>query len=497
MSIFFVNGALKIIKYDYLPEDNSFDFYEYYMRFLTESTKSINLKITMFDDLDNRLEFNKQVDGLQVIEINCTPFIERFNHQRLSYVKVRYIVCIEGSDDTYYGSFPIISNIHEQSLKIVTVSGNDNGDIVYDIENMHKAVNYFNLWEHLGSVNPDIILHVGNQVYGDHIYNNMIGRRDDNTYNHDLIFEKYANLYRTAYGEESQGNVMRNSINLMMIDGNEIYEYFGSKRSNATKNNPQFTAYYVGGIKAYLRYQHQLYSDFDLEIESIEKDGYETILSVVDDFMDILLGNGVIYYDINYGKYTFILLDQRHCLYHKGIVMDNNQLSWLTEVIKTTENKDIIVVSPRPIGFLNTNVAKFYGYISNKGRDDLFHPDNYDGTMELLNILNYYSDTKDIKLISGKKTYINVILENTVSRNRLPILEQLATGNITRNDEDNSLPKKFINWLIKKTNEFEFGNFIIGEKEHILNGNSYGLIDNDEISNYCINDIVNQHCNIN
>ena len=44
MILFFINGSLKIEKYDYLPENNSIDFYEYKMRFLTETEEKTSIK---------------------------------------------------------------------------------------------------------------------------------------------------------------------------------------------------------------------------------------------------------------------------------------------------------------------------------------------------------------------------------------------------------------------------------------------------------------------
>ena len=77
MVLFFVNGAMKIEKYDYLPENNSIDFYEYRMRFLTETDEPKMIKLTMSDKLNNTLKFEIKIFGLQIIELDCTPFIEK------------------------------------------------------------------------------------------------------------------------------------------------------------------------------------------------------------------------------------------------------------------------------------------------------------------------------------------------------------------------------------------------------------------------------------
>src|SRR3990172_7762622 len=124
MVLFFINGALQIIKCDYLPEDNSIDFYEYKMRFLTESTSDVLIKITMLNDDGDKLEFEEMIVGLRLIELDCTPFMERFNRSRKSYMRINYIVSGDCLGEPLFGSFPIVSPAHDGSLRIGAVSCN-------------------------------------------------------------------------------------------------------------------------------------------------------------------------------------------------------------------------------------------------------------------------------------------------------------------------------------------------------------------------------------
>lgn len=477
MVLFFVNGALKVEKYDYLPENNFIDFYEYKMRFLTETCEPKNISITMFDHSNNELNFNIKILGLNVIELDCTPFIEKFNSDKKTYIRVNYIVAVEGNEtDPIIGSFPIISPMHRETpLRIGCVSCNDN---VYEKDDDNNG----NLWEKLGEQNPDVILHVGNQIYGDDIYDSMFGRREDGSFDDEAIYNEYADLYRVTYSDVNQAKTMRNCINLMILEANDIYTSFGSLGSGAIKENKKFSHYYSAGMKAYLRYQHQLHSDLNEEFDESIIDDFQSVDSVTDDLSNIILGNGNIYYSMNYGKYSFIMMDQRYELYHRYVSTSDFQLRWVDEQIKRADDQTIILVSPRPMGNLTRGLARLYGFFSCEGMDDLLHPDNQEQTMKLIDLLNEHRDT-DIKVISGyiRRTFINSLIDGTTNK---VIAKQLSVGAITRvPDGNDSLPKRFSKWLMRKLDEFDVGDYVISRKTNISNGNSFGFIENDEMKN--------------
>ena len=462
MVLFFINGAMKIEKYDYLPENNIIDFYEYKMRFLTESDERQILKITLFDDSSNLIKFDVEVIGLKLIELNCTPFIEKYNHARKLYVRVNYKVEFEDyNENCIYGSFPIISPNYKKSLKIASVSCNKNK--IDDI------------WNQLKDQNPDIILHAGNQIYGDYIFDQLIGKNQEK-HNINMIYNEYANLYRSVYNEPIQAEAMRNSLNLMVLEANDIYNSFGSKRSIANKLNLDFTPYYSAGMKAYLNYQYQLYNDLYTDFDVDEIDGYQSINLAIDDLSNIIIGDSNIFYSVNYGNYTFIMMDERHELYHKNISISDSQLSWIKNIIKKTECKRIIIVSPRPIGITSKNIARIYGYISSEGTDDLLHPDNYDQTIKFLDIIKNHSFGKDIKIISGynKNAFIN-----DIKIDKYPLTEQLICGAIAYND--NSLIKRLSEWLVNNIDKLEIDKYTFGEKQKISYNNTFGYIENDKL----------------
>ena len=476
MVLFFVNGALKVERYDELPENNYLDFYEYRMRFLTEATESKNAIILMYDHNNNELIFEVNIKGLQVIELDCTPFIEKFNNEKRTYIKINYIVTVEGDESNpIIGSFPMISPMHRDPLRIGCVSCNDN---VYEDENGNK------LWEQLNDLNPDVVLHVGNQIYGDDIFDSKFGKfkTHNDKYNDDAIYDEYAELYRVTYNEENQAKTMRNCLNLMILESGDIYTSFGSRGSNANKQNNKFAHYYNAGMKAYLRYQHQLHSDLMEDFDSSAVDDFQSVDSVIDDLSNILFGNGNIYYSMSYGRYTFIMMDERYELYHRNESITDIQLWWIDECIKKAEDQIICLVSPRPIGTLTRGLARLYGYFSCDGMDDMLHPDNYDQTMKLLSILNNHSD-KDVNIISGyiRRAFINSIMNDETNK---VISRQLSTGAITRVPKGNdSLADRLGDWLIRKLDEFDVDDYLIGRKNGVSNGNSFGYMEDDEMKN--------------
>jgi len=493
MVLFFINGAMKIEKYEYLPENNSIDFYEYKMRFLTESEEPEMIKITMADKFNNTVSFNIKVFGLQVIELDCTPFIEKFNHSRQLYVRVNYKVEFEDDQRIINGSFPIISPNYKKSLSIASVSCNNNQQASDSRDYKYEVISPNGLWTELNRKAPDIILHVGNQIYGDYIYDTSVGKRHDDSYDNGIIYNEYANLYRTAYNEPNQAEAMRNSLNLMVLEANDIYTSFGSRRSDAVKSNRSFTPYYTAGMKAYLNYQYQLYNDLHEEYDIDEIDGYQSVNSAMDEFSDILLGDSSIFYSVNYGNYTFILMDERYELYHRNVSISDRQIAWINDVIKKTDCKRIVLVSPRPIGNLTRSMARIYGYISSDGADDLLHPDNYDQTLKFLNVINSYSFGRDITIISGyvRKTFINDVKVDE----KFIVMKQLATGAITRAPTGNdTLTRRLSDWLIRKVDEFLIENYTIGEKEKLSHGNSFGYIENDKIYNYIQENFDDLYC---
>lgn len=473
MLLFFVNGCMRIIKHEYLPEDNTIDFYKYEMRFLAESDSEIDIDIIMFDELDNKIVSHNIVNGLSLIKINVTKFMEKYNYQYESYIKIKYVVKKSNNEVLYNGSFPIISPCHDKSLKFVSVSCNNNNN--KDID----------LWKHLNKRDPDIVLHIGNQIYSDHIY----GEDREN------IYIEYAKLYRESYGDISQGMVMRNCLNIMILNSHDISSGFGSNFTFQNKKNPYFARYYIAGMKAYLDYQHQLHTDILVSTSIKNKDGFEMLTSN-DDYYDIIHNGNQIYYSINYGKYCIIVLDERHCNYHHNEVLTEKQLKWINNILDDTTKNNVIIVSPIPIGNLNKAESAIIGITSYEGSDELLHPYNHDNTVKLLNILNTYND-KDYVLFSGniRKTFINKILTKDKS---LEIEQLVSSGISSKPSGYDSVMFRLLMWIIENIN-CEYGvdiddYYVLTEKKDVSCNYNYGYLEDDKLYNYYVKGFDGELC---
>jgi phosphodiesterase/alkaline phosphatase D-like protein len=470
MIVFFINGALKVTTHD-----NRSTTYE--MRFLTETLEDTQVRITMYDDFDNTTEHIQQINGLVCIKIDCTDYLDKFNWQNNTYLRIKYTVDVKDKVQCK-GSFPLISPDHKDTLKFVSVSCNNNKKLNDSNHYAYSKVpNTVNMWSKIEETNNvDVIFHTGNQIYGDYIVDNNIGftnmRRSCNT---DHIYQTYANLYRTAYGEKSQGTAMRNSLNIMTMNDHDIYQHFESNKSDILKK-----PYYLEGMSAYLNYQHQLHSD-------------------TPDNQQILNGDKPIYYDLHYGKYHIFGLDQRNEVYHNKTLLSDTQLYWLFFELTNTKSTNIILVSPLPIGYLNKANAFIRGVFTATGKDELLHPDNYDRTSMLLDNLAGFKNSKDIMLISGcaNRTFINAIyktdeLELSESVVRRPVVRQLSSGPITRTPlQYGEKTAKIGEWLQNKKVCFNMENLSVSPKIAVSNNNSYGVIERDQMYNVFLEDDEN------
>jgi len=453
---FFINGCLIIKK------DNNYKFgFSYEMRFLTETNKSEYIDMLIYDIYGNFIKYEDYIDGLKLIKIDCTSFME---NSYKTYIRLKYIV--KYNNNEFNGSFPLISPKYQKNLNFVCVSCNNNQKEDDNNDYHYKRVNHtINLWNHIAKRKPDIIFHMGDQIYGDYIIDNKIGHTKKDIYLLEEIFEAYANLYRTAYAEKNQARAMCNSINIMILDDHEICDSFGTFGSKRIKNNTNFLPYYKSGMKAYILYQHQLHHDINHDIIN-----------------DIITGNKPIYYNVSYGKYKIILLDERHEWYHKKNIFTDEQINWVKKLL--IEGDDFIIISPRPIGHLDKINAYLQGVFSNDGKDELFHPNNYKRTCKLLKCLD--DSNKKIFILAGDvhKTFINNIYNKNT--NKL-IATQLVASAITRIPRGYlNIMVRFAHYLQKNKPSFKIKNFKIGNKKYISNNNNYGIIENNCLDNFYI-----------
>lgn len=482
--IFFINGCLTIEKSNTVLDGTSLDSNKYEMRFLTETTNKTCIKMILCDESDNKLEVKNTINGLTVIKVDCTDFMEKFNWQNMEYMRINYKVYVSDDDgidcEVFNGSFPIISPTHTTSLKFGSVSCNSNQNINdYNNYEYDTIMQHTDLWSDLSKRKNDIIFHTGNQIYGDFIIKNKIGYTESTgQYDIKKIYNHYATLYRTAYSEESQGTAMRNSLNIMMMNDHDICGGFAIPKSNKTVTDRDFLSYYFAGMEAYVNYQHQLHTNIDNKILD-----------------NIINGTQSIYYNKDYGRYNIIVLDQRHEIFHKEPVFSDKQLKWIDTTLTKSNNKRVIFVSPRPVGHLNKINAFFQGAVCDSGKDELFHPGNFERTLKFLNLLDTFKHKRDMVIVAGclNKTYINCIYKKDELK---PIVKQLVTGAITSLPIGYfSFPVRAGHWIQQKLVHFIIDDIVIGNKISVSDNNSYGIIENDMLSNYFIEDYnVNLFC---
>lgn len=477
---FFINGNL-INKTNETNETNDKTEDKYIMRFLTESKDNsnvtINIKFFRNNEYIECVEYD--INGLTLIEYDCDSImVDSFDLLNpINKYFVKYIVYHEDKF-LFNGSFSIIKKDYNGYLKFASVSCNankkfnDNNDY-----NLSRSKYGSKLWSKLRETRPDIIFHCGDQIYGDYIYKKNIGYdKKSKKYDHKLIYDKYAQLYRTSYGENAQGDAMRNSLNIMILDDHEISDGFGTPKAfsflrckSQTKNNKHFHQYYKSGMRAYLNYQYQTMFNVD-----------EILIK------NALVGNISMSNKIAIGKYQIIMLDERYELYHKQCIFSDETLKWIDNTLKNSNKKETIIVSPRPIGHLNSVNALLQGIIISDGVDELLHHMHLKKTLKLLDILYKYKNDKKYILVSGDvhKTFINDI---TRKGDNEPFLKQITASGITVLPRDGLNPfVKFVHNIQQKLIFFNLPNYKISKRRKESNKNNFGLIISDKLDNYIL-----------
>lgn len=486
--IFFINGCLQITKKCNILSDQYNEPNNYIMRFLTEAKEPTKIRVSLWDESDNFIEHTESVNGLHIIKVDCTNFIDKYNWQNLTYLRIRYKISIVDVNDQplFKGSFPLIAPEHPQSLSMCSVSHNT---VVLNSSSQP------NLWGDLHQRNPDIILHLGGQVNGDPLVDSLTGY-NNNSCNTDEVQIAYDELYRQAYSQPTQAEAMRNSLNVMILGDTDICSNFATFSGSGwkVKSNNTFTPYYIAGTSAYLKYQYQLHTDIDnqdLNINSIQH--------------RILMGKHPIYYNLHYGKYSIVSLDQRHQLYHHKQLFTNDQLYWIQYVLTESNNQNIVILTSKPIGEINKTYALLHGLISANCRDEPLHPDHYNQTLELFNTLNIVKQTKNglssnkkaninIFLLSGgQKNYINRIYQKAISTNEYGEINksllaiQLVCGSIAGQSISHSgIFTRFSHWLQHKLTCYNMISTDISPKENLSTDNGYGILYNDTLSSYYV-----------
>lgn len=437
--LFFINGSLIVTVEEYFPENSSIDCYLYEMRFLVEVVKKCLIEITMIDKNKNEITYEKQINGLELIKVDCTVFMESYNWEVDTVKTVKYKVRIN-KEWLCDGSFQLISPNCGTDLSFAIVSNNNATNDAF--------------WKNISKQNPDIILHIGNQIQPKYV---------------STLASDYTTLYKKTFNNKYQSEAMRNAINVTVFSNGDI---FWQDESDQIKYNSYTIPKYFVGMNVYVHYQHQLCTD--LFEKRVSKNCCEMKIYDVDEYST---GHKPIYFSLVYGKYKIIALCTEQ--FHKNCLFSDRQLSWLDNEIEKFEHEQIILISPISIGYLNRSSSNIVGLFCKDVKCDFFHPNQYNTTMKLVKILSKHKNKKIVYMSHSKvESYINAVFHKThPEKDANFLLTQLVVGPIAAKIKyNNNLIKQFFLWM----QEFLNSDIEVTEKEDHTVGHSFAsMIDNE------------------
>lgn len=440
---------------------NGMFFYEknnWYMRFLTETSENISIHIYKDESKKILLSIdNISVNKCSVLPINILIGDSDLLGAGVYYKRYYYNVIGSGSENDikFTGSFPIITRECDETIKFGFVSCNDNLKKVPFWNTYHSGVSSV-LWDSMYKKNFDIIIHSGDQIYADSVCELYL----DNIISLKKVKKYLRFLYRNTFSEKSQSRVMRNCLNIMLLDDHDIADSYGTPTFKKVITNKIFDRYRNIAIKYYEKYQCGL-----INIKFNDKD-YDYS------------------YTLDIGKYKIFMIDMRNQLYKTGQAFSSKILSNITKELKsnTNTNSHIIFVLPRPIG----GTSKFYswlgGFYMGDCIDEPMHPDNIKHTEKLLDIIfKYkYNTNANMLFISGDvhETYKKNIVRN-INEDKIKISQYICSGitRSTRNQENIFIKTLF--WITDNFNNLK--QYGIGEKLNLSHNNNYGQMINDKI----------------
>ena len=312
---------------------------------------------------------------LSLISVSDLPVVDQF-----------YNYSIVGSSGTLEGSFHTYANARQ--LKFGFVSCNDNAS---GIESWNKsAAPGTSMWPDLYQQKVDVLVHMGDQVYADSVYAEMLAGAAD-------WQRKYVDLYYASFAEESQNRTMRHCLNIGMHDDHDFVDSFGTP-GYFTRSKQSET--YLAEVRRVL-----------------------PIVSMIP--QDVPFNDETFYtYHVDIAGYRIVVMDTRLSLYYT-----NSRFSTpLIEYVKNHLCKDTLLVLPQPLVHLSKFHASLQGLVYGDGVDESTHPVSYDGMTEFRSMLFDHLRPKatSIKIVSGD-------IHNTFIQTQLARVEaDRGAGNLTR-----------------------------------------------------------------
>lgn len=439
---FFING------YSY-KKDN-----EYYMNFLVDcdindaqSDKKSYICIyvpnlnTSKKMESNMLNINKKIicninklEKSQLITAKITdPDLQQKNTYKFYYYDV-----FENDEKKYEGSF-LAGDTTLLNPRIVFVACNINLKIKpkwykYVLYQGDKDIN----WKSVYDLNPDLICHLGDQIYADPIL--KVNDSDKARY--------FKELYIATYSSPWQSYAMRNSLNLMLCDDHEIINGYGNPTQKINRMNPKYNSLIIEGIKAYNNYQIHLGESYDYII----------------------------------GDYHLIFVDMRQDYEVAFSLFTKKILDFIQSTLYKSQSKNIIFLFPRPIFSLTKNFTEFMNFCRiPDGHDNPTSKINIEGSFMALGIIKKWMDQNpdvSVKFVSGDVhlTYLETIIAEGCN------IEHLVTSGITVKPFNKIIPffQQIYLAIKKKTQKLGY----VTEIRNYSTNNNFGILDNGILYNY-------------
>jgi hypothetical protein len=328
-----------------------------------------------------------------------------------------------------------------------TISGTGGPEVSGKIKTLSDCLDYylvscnnikepsFSMWSkmHPESDCVDYCFHVGDQIYGDFIVDDMASPSVE-----------YPELYRMSYADPEQQRVMRNVGNMMIPDDHELHDALGTPQFDVMCM-PENIQARNAGILAYYRYQHNMrYLDLDFDqIESDLENNNLTDLPVIYKF-DRLGCNGYLYLDIRFEPFFHKIKEPL------GI----RQKKWLSDLFLNGSLNGLhklYVFMSRPIGNLPIPLVLIGGLLVSDLRDDLLHPEKIQDTVFLLKLLSKL----DAEILINAGDVHSAGVSDIYHENCL-IAKQVYSSAVSRNSrwDDLGLLNLVHLWLVRKPIKF-------------------------------------------
>ena len=310
----------------------------------------------------------------------------------------------------------------------------------------------------------DVLLHMGDQVYGDLTFKRCQNIWDD----HDgaisparktKMLELYRNLYRSKWSESSQRKTMANVSNLMIWDDHEVTDSWGGKKEFHNKSERD---HYIKGIaqQVYREYQRQLWRDLGNGVDSTPPHG------TLED------------HDHRWGKIGLLMIDMQGGRSHSGSNRLLGAKQW--EKIKKRFAKDgtfkateaLVMVSSVPLAYLSAeHTAKsiamrfaalplpvLWGYaekLKHNLMDHWSYKSHVPEQKRLLNLLSKWkgwNDKRSIHVLGGD---VHLCMKSTVTHNGAELFQQSISSPITHTP--GKVAKKALKKSLEKSDTFGNG----------------------------------------